>query len=115
MARHLQFMKSARARIVGAVAVAGMGVGIALGVAGPADAATPTMNITWTPWDTPQSPGMQMWPVKKGTTVRMICWTGGVWQDGTGKWFRIQSNSYPFTVGYVPANAVSNQTIVGRC
>ena len=35
---------------------------------------------------------------------------------GTGKWFRVQSNRYPFTQGYVPANVVGNQwTTSPRC
>lgn len=95
----------------------------------PADAATsgrcysapsktcrPSMSTTWTPWVSPTRKGSTSnWSVKSGTAVDMRCWTTGASQLGTSKWFKIKSTKYPFTTGYVPANAVKEQISVGRC
>ena len=80
-----------------------------------ANAAATVMNRSWTPWTSPWSQGPQYWTVKAGTPVTMQCWTTGATRLNTAKWFKIQSNAYPFTTGYVPANAVSNQTLVNHC
>ena len=98
------------------------------GVAAPAHAATsgpcysnpsttcrPTMVADWAPWTSPTNPGPQYWTIKKGTRVDMQCWSTGATRMGTGKWFRVVSQSYPFTRGYVPATAVGQQITVGRC
>ena len=102
-------------RIVGSL-VATLAAGVALtGIAGTAQAASPTMNTSWTPWTSTTSQGPQYWTVSAGTPVAMRCWDTGSRQLGTSKWFYIKSSNYPFTEGYVPANAVSNQAIVGHC
>jgi hypothetical protein len=93
----------------------GAGIGMS---AEPADA-TPAsvMAQNWTPRATPQDGGYTpYWPLFRGMSVTMGCWTGGPYVDGTGKWFRIRSNEYPFqSGGFVPANAVARQAIVGHC
>jgi hypothetical protein len=99
-----------------------------LGVVAPAEAATsgpcwsntsttchPYMSTAWAPWNSPTSQGSQVWTIAKGTKVDMQCWTTGATQLGTAKWFRVVSQSYPFTRGYVPANAVGQQITVGHC
>jgi len=81
-----------------------------------AGASSPSyMTTSWTPQVSPNYQGAQYWTVTRGTHVSMECWTTGPSKLGTSKWFYIASNSYPFTTGFVPANAVANQTIVGRC
>lgn len=75
----------------------------------------PSMSTTWTPWSSPTSKGLQMWSISRGTRVDMQCWTTGATQLNTGKWFRVRSLAYPFTSGYVPANAVASQIVVGHC
>jgi hypothetical protein len=75
----------------------------------------PTMSTDWAPWNSPWSQGSQYWTVKRGTRVDMRCWTTGASRLGTSKWFYIVSQAYPYTRGYVPANAVSSQITVGRC
>jgi hypothetical protein len=113
MVKNMSMRAAPLARITGACCAA---VAIAaVGTAGTAEAETSTMNTAWRPWSSPTSEGSQQWTVGKGTSVQMRCWTTGVNRLGTAKWFYIRYNAYPFTEGYVPANAVSNQTIVGHC
>jgi hypothetical protein len=84
--------------------------------AGPAGASSSSvMTATWTPQESPSVQGPYYWPVVDGTSVTMHCWTTGPSKLGTAKWFYIASNAYPFTTGYVPANAVGRQSIVGHC
>ena len=107
---------SIRSRIV-ALAV---GVTIAVGsslTAVPAEAVTtPYMTTAWVPWSNPAKPtSAGMWTIVKGTRVTMTCWTTGATRLNTGKWFYVVSKSYPYTRGYVPANAVGSQATVGHC
>lgn len=83
----------------------------------PAQAVTsgPYMAQGETPEQTPGGSTLGEWPIAKGTSVKMICWTEGPYKDGSAKWFDIQSNVYPFTAGYVPANSVASQSKVGLC
>lgn len=93
---------------------ASVGLGVAPAHAEPFHASY--MTKSWTPWSNPnaQSPGY--WTIPGGSSVSMRCWTTGQFREGTGKWFRVQSNQYPFTQGYVPANVVGNQwTTSPRC
>jgi hypothetical protein len=75
----------------------------------------PVMTTTWYPWLNPTSRGFSQWAINSGTAVDMQCWTTGATQLGTAKWFYVKSQVSPFTSGYVPANAVGNQIIVGHC
>jgi hypothetical protein len=70
-----------------------------------------------TPRTSPSGGGYDpYWYLAKGTSVTMLCWTGGPYVDNSGKWFRIKSNAYPYQGGgYVPANSVGHQAIVGHC
>ncbi len=45
----------------------------------------------------------------------MKCWDTGATRLGRAKWFKVRSTVYPFTTGFVPANAVSSQIGVGHC
>jgi hypothetical protein len=81
----------------------------------PAQTCHPYMAHTWNPWSSPWSPGPNYWPINAGTRVNQVCWTTGAYQLGTAKWFYVVSTAYPFTSGYVPANAVGSQIIVGHC
>lgn len=99
---------------IGLTAVTSLG-GIAL-VTTEASASSPSvMTSSWTPQETPYVQGPYYWTVAKGTSVTMQCWTTGPSKIGTAKWFYIASNAYPFTTGYVPANAVGRQSVVGHC
>lgn len=116
-----------RALFVGLVAVGLLAGG--LFIAGPAHAAPsgpcygnpsrtcrPTMSTDWIPWESPTSPGStNHWTITRGTRVNMQCWATGATRLGTSKWFKVQSLSYPYTRGFVPANAVAQQITVGRC
>jgi hypothetical protein len=75
----------------------------------------PNMTTSWKPWVSPRSQGAQYWTIGRGTIVDMRCWTTGATQLKTAKWFYVISTKYPYTRGYVPANAVGNQIVVGRC
>ena len=75
----------------------------------------PYMTTAWTPWNSPTSQGAQYWTISAGTRVDMRCWTTGASRLGTSKWFSVISQAYPFTRGYVPANAVGDQITVGHC
>lgn len=76
----------------------------------------PTMSTSWAPWSSPNSRGpADNWTIARGTSVDMRCWTTGANRLGTAKWFYVTSQGYPYTSGYVPANAVANQITVGRC
>lgn len=102
--------------IVGVVAIAGgSGAAIALLVSPAAASGSSYMVKGWTPDGSPGGCGCGNWEIVKNTPVTMRCWTTGPYADGTGKWFYIESNAYPFTEGYVPANAVGSQTTVGHC
>lgn len=116
-----------RSLLVAAVAALAL-LTTTLGGASPAEAATsgpcysnpsttcrPYMSTAWAPWTTSTSPGPQYWTIAKGTRVDMQCWTTGATRLGTAKWFRVVSQSYPFTRGYVPATAVGQQVSVGHC
>lgn len=100
--------------LLASVLVSGI-VGGVTATATPAQAASSYMTTSWTPWTSPWSQGSQYWTVKAGTSVTMRCWTTGATRLNTAKWFYITSNAYPYTRGYVPANAVGAQTIVGHC
>src|SRR5207302_10840614 len=78
----------------------------------PAQTCHPYMTTTWTPWVSPWYQGAQYWPIAAGTRVDMRCWTTGAYRLGTAKWFYVISTNYPFTQGYVPANAVGSQISV---
>jgi hypothetical protein len=73
------------------------------------------MSTSWTPWASPWSQGAQYWTISQGTRVDMRCWTTGATRLNTAKWFKVRSTAYPFPEGYVPANAVTSQIIVGHC
>jgi hypothetical protein len=103
---------------------------LAIGLGGsPAEAATqgrcwsnssqtcyPTMSADFRPWSSPNGSGPQdNWTIKRGTRVDMRCWTTGASQMGTSKWFSITSQSYPYSSGYVSANSVGSQIVVGHC
>jgi hypothetical protein len=75
----------------------------------------PYMSTDWVAWASPTSQGANYWTIKKGTRVDMRCWTTGATRLSTSKWFYVKSLSYPYTQGYVPANAVADQISVGRC
>ncbi|HET9654743.1 MAG TPA: hypothetical protein VFP72_05280 [Kineosporiaceae bacterium] len=75
----------------------------------------PYMSTAWTPWLSTWSQGSQYWSIPSGTRVDMRCWTTGATRLGTAKWFYVTSTAYPFTSGYVPANAVAAQIVVGHC
>ena len=75
----------------------------------------PSMSTDWVPWVSPTSQGAQYWTITRGTRVDMRCWTTGATRLNTGKWFYVVSQGYPFTKGYVPANAVADQITVGHC
>jgi len=75
----------------------------------------PRMSTNWAPWMSPWGQGSQYWTVTAGTRVDMRCWTTGAYKLNTSKWFYVRSQSYPFTQGYVPANAVTSQVSVGHC
>lgn len=106
---------------VAAAAIAG-GVGVAS-----AEAATsgrcssssatcsPRMSRDWTPWNTPKNRGASVWTISKGTRLDVKCWTTGATQLKSNRWFFVTSQAYPFTNGYVPANAVKSQIKVGHC
>jgi hypothetical protein len=107
---HVQAISKMRRGIVVAVlaTVATVGLGVTPAQAEPFHYSK--MNKGWRPWPSATSPnGPQYWPAPKGAKVSMKCWTTGALQDGTRKWFKIRVESHPFTVGYVPANSVSNQ------
>lgn len=102
--------------VLGVVVIAGgAGTGIGLLASPSAAAGSSYMVRGWTPEGSPGGCGCGNWEIFKGTSVTMRCWTTGPYTDGTGKWFYIESNAYPFTEGYVPANAVGSQATVGRC
>jgi hypothetical protein len=104
------------AQLVGGGLAALLLSGAALaGTAASAEAATSTMSTAWRLWNSPSAEGVSHWTVPKGASVQMRCWTTGANRLGTAKWFYIRSNAYPFTTGYVPANAVRNQTVVKHC
>lgn len=48
----------------------------------------------------------------RATPVRMICWTSTQYWNGTAKWFKV---STIYGTGYMNANQVGGQTVVGRC
>jgi len=56
-----------------------------------------------------------VWSAYSGKPVQMECWTHGQYYDGGAKWFYVEDLYYPFPSGYVPANSVGHQTIVGLC
>ena len=117
--------RTGRMRVAGLLAIAILAGG--LFAASPAHAADsgrchnssrtcyPKMSTSWAPWTRPTSQGNQYWTIAKGTRVDMRCWTTGASRLNTSKWFYVVSKSYPFTRGYVPANAVADQIVVGRC
>ena len=75
----------------------------------------PSMTTSWTPWLSPSSQGPQYWTIAAGTRVDMRCWTTGATRLSTAKWFYVASQKYPYTQGYVPADAVGSQIVVGHC
>lgn len=75
----------------------------------------PTMSQPWVAWTSPNSQGAQYWTIQAGTRVDQRCWTTGANRLGTSKWFYVISQRYPYTRGYVPANAVTQQITVGHC
>ncbi len=83
----------------------------------PAEAApVPYMSRAWAPWTNPaRSSTVGLWTISRNTKVTMRCWTTGVTRLSTAKWFYVTSKSYPYTRGYVPANAVASQAWVGHC
>jgi hypothetical protein len=46
------------------------------------------------------------------TSVQMLCWTSTQYWHGTAKWFKVWT---PYGTGFMNANQVGGQTIVGRC
>lgn len=84
-------------------------IGLGAGVAHAEPFHTSYMTKSWTPWTSTTSQGPQYWTIPANSSVSMRCWTTGVNREGTAKWFRVQSNRYPFTQGYVPATVVGNQ------
>jgi hypothetical protein len=71
------------------------------------------MNTTWTLDASPG--GTSVYLLTKGTPVDMVCWTEGPSADGTKKWFYVLDLNSPYAYGYVPANAVSDQTSTPLC
>jgi hypothetical protein len=91
--------------------LAGLGMGPAPASATPTSTLVQAETPRLTPWG-----GGYYWPLARGTTVTMNCWTTGPNVDGGAKWFQITSDQYPYqSGGYVPANSVGRQTIVGHC
>ncbi len=81
----------------------------------PSRTCRPVMSTSWVAWASPTSQGSNVWTIAKGTRVDQRCWTTGVSRLNTSKWFYVISQSYPYTRGYVPANAVGEQIAVGHC
>jgi hypothetical protein len=52
--------------------------------------------------------------VSKGTHVQMKCWEDAAWYDGTNRWF-IVYNPANGDMGWVSADMVAYQTVVGHC
>jgi hypothetical protein len=75
----------------------------------------PTMAQNETLESTPGGSTLGEWPIKAGTIVTMTCWTEGPNVDGSKKWFHVKSQAYPYPDGYVPANSVKYQAVVGLC
>jgi hypothetical protein len=104
-----------------AAALCTLGVAGAVTLAGlPAQAAVrPNAGSYMVQQETPeQTPGgstLGEWPIPKGGSVTMKCWTEGPNTDGSKKWFYVDSNVYPYPDGYVPANSVGDQSSVGLC
>jgi hypothetical protein len=128
MTKQMKLQWTTRRNVRRALAVASLTIGCGIAVPAVSSAATvgtcwantaltcrPVMTTTWYPWSSPTLKGFSVWPINNGTAVDMRCWTTGANQLGTAKWFYVQSQVSPFTAGYVPANAVGNQIIVGHC
>jgi hypothetical protein len=87
--------------------------GLACLASAPAQASGPYMNTTWALDASPG--GTAVYRLTQGTPVDMVCWTRGPSADGTQKWFYVLDENSPYPYGYVPANAVSNQTSTPLC
>jgi len=109
---------STRAKIVGsslALCLMGSAAAVALAEAPASASSGPYMVQQETPEQTPGGSTLGEWPIPKGGSVTMTCWTEGPNVDGSQKWFHVDSNVYPFPDGYVPANSVGSQSKVGLC
>ena len=111
-------------------AVVGLGLAIVLAVGGLGGSAANAATTTGKCWSNPSKTcqpvmaqswtvtqlGQTHWTIGKNRAVRMICWTTGKSALGSAKWFKVKTASgYPIIQGLVPAPAVKNQVIVGRC
>jgi hypothetical protein len=109
---------SVRARFIGsslALCLLGSAGAVALSEM-PASASSGSYMVQQeTPEQTPGGSTLGEWPIPKGGSVTMECWTRGPNVDGSQKWFYVDSNVYPYPDGYVPANSVGNQSSVGLC
>jgi hypothetical protein len=97
---------AAAALVIGA-AVAGMAAGGPAGAAGPSYCNSSSCSLAAQPYT-----GYIYFEMPRATPVTMICWTSTQYWNGTAKWFRV---STMYGTGYMNANQVGNQTIVGRC
>lgn len=91
---------------IGFGSVAGPGVDSA-GAAGTSYCNSSTCALAAAPYTSHIYFEMPRW-----TPVRMLCWTSTQYWNGTAKWFKV---STPYGTGFMNANQVSNQSIVGRC
>lgn len=89
----------------------GMGaIGLATTSAASAAGATHCASHGCDIYNRPGSDLLSVLPGEFG--VHMVCWTAGPMTDGSKKWFKVTDL---IQNGYVPANEVVNQTIVGLC
>jgi hypothetical protein len=103
-------------RIVTVTALAALASTSAAAVAATtAGASGSYMTTTWTPQSSPSQPAPGWITPAVRNSVTMQCWTTGPVKLNTGKCFYIIDNAYPYTRGYVPANAVGAQTVVLHC
>ena len=101
-------------------ALAGLVALVSLGaMAGPAGAATGTSycNASSCTLSGNASTGQAYFEMPRGTPVRMICWVGnGQYWNGTAKWFKVEAGvNGSYGIGWMNANQVARQTVVGRC
>ncbi|GAA4978345.1 hypothetical protein GCM10025792_24180 [Pseudonocardia tropica] len=115
-----------RRRFVGRVAAIGvLGLGATLGIAAPAQAATPRTSVTAVAYSAPTPASAMVGGIPRGVPVTMRCWVDNAWSSSpyrTNRWFFVEaagwspSSGRPIWVrGYVSANTVVNQAAVPHC
>jgi hypothetical protein len=100
-----------------AVVAAAIAVASAVGIPDAAASGTTHMNTTTmlrACTDVNNSICNTRYWVTAGTAVQMKCWEDANWYDGTNRWFIVWAPSVG-AMGWVSANMVSNQTVVGHC